>query len=99
MTARATRIGFFTSRIASTAPIRPSEVMSAASISTVFPSMQIREPVPALYRGSSSRRTAAAITASRASFPAASRRSPSSAARSGPSFRSSLAPTPPWVTM
>jgi hypothetical protein len=98
ITARATRIGFFTRSIAPTAAKRPSPVMSAASIWMVLPSSRMLAPVPALKRGSFSSTTVPAIAASRLEPPRASAASAAAAAACGPSATVGGDPTPPCTT-
>ena len=96
-TARATSTGFFTRSSPATAPKRPPDSITEASI-WIDPSSRTMDPVPALKRGSSSSTTAPATAASSGSPVAASRARATSTARRGPSAWSGLDPTPPWAT-
>ena len=95
ITARATRTGFFTSSTPATAPKRPSERITAASIWTVCPSSRTTEPVPALKRGSSSSTTTPATAASTGSPLVSSARSAASTAARQPSEFAGGLPCPP----
>ena len=72
--------------------------MTAASIS-IEPFRRRADPVPALKRGSSSRRATAVSTASSAEPPDRRDRNPSLQANSGPSLQAEGEPAPPCVTM
>src|SRR6266571_5077106 len=95
-TSYATRIGFFTSSIAATAPASRSQFISAASI-WIRPSMRIREPVPAFNRGSSSRMTIDSTTASNARPPRAKTAMPQAPATSAASWTEGSEPAPQCV--
>ena len=73
ITARASRIGFFTCRTPATAPARNVLPSMIAASSSLFPSWVNTAPLPALKFGSSSSTVIAAATASSALLPALSR--------------------------
>ena len=72
MTARASRIGFFTVLTPATAPALSVAPSISEASSSFFPSWVKTAPLPALKWGSSSSTVIAAVTASSAGLPAAS---------------------------
>src|SRR5437016_5009249 len=95
-TSRATRIGFFTSSMAATPPASRSASIRAASI-WMRPSIRMRDPVPALSLGSSSRTTIDSTTASSALPPRRRTAIPTSPAAEAASRTDAFEPAPQCV--